>query len=145
MLTNMPRNFQDTCVIETGLSDFHLMTLTVMRNKFKKIKPRFINYRSYNSFSNEYYRKYLFNEFKRETFVNTDQGFEKFCDMKIKPLSKHAPIKKKYKRSNQMPLIIKDFLKQLWKDQNLEITIKKIKLMQTECHTRSKETTAYSF
>ena len=73
------------------------------------------------------------------------KDFENFCDMSIKPLSKHAPIKKKYKRSNQMPLIIKDFLKQLWKDQNLEIIIKKIKLMQTGCHTRSKETTAYSF
>ena len=72
MLTNMPRSFQGTCVIETGLSDFHLMTWTVMRKKFKEIKPRFMNYRPYNNFSNEYYRKYLFNELKRETFVNTD-------------------------------------------------------------------------
>ena len=32
----MPDSFQSACVIETGLSVFHLMTLTVMRNKFKK-------------------------------------------------------------------------------------------------------------
>ena len=31
ILTNVPQSFQSTCVIETGLSDFHLMTLTVMR------------------------------------------------------------------------------------------------------------------
>ena len=29
-LTNVPRSFQSTCVIETGLSDFNLMTLTVI-------------------------------------------------------------------------------------------------------------------
>ena len=29
ILTNVPRSFQSTCVVETGLSDFHLMTLTV--------------------------------------------------------------------------------------------------------------------
>ena len=57
ILTDMPRNFQSTDVIETGLSDFHLMTLSVMRKKFKKIKPRIINYMPYNKLSNEYYRK----------------------------------------------------------------------------------------
>ena len=36
ILTNMPSSFQGTCVIETGLSDFHLMSLTVKRKKFKK-------------------------------------------------------------------------------------------------------------
>ena len=46
ILTNMPRSFQSTFVIEAGLSDFHLMTLTVMRKKIKKIKPTIINYRS---------------------------------------------------------------------------------------------------
>ena len=60
----MPRSFRSTCVIETGLSDFHLMALTVMRKNFKKIKPRIVNYRSCNNFSNEYYRKCLFNESK---------------------------------------------------------------------------------
>ena len=77
----MPHSFQGTCAIETGLSDFHLMTLAVMRKNFKRIKPRIINDRSYNNLSNEYYRKRLFNELKRETFVNNYGGFEKFCDM----------------------------------------------------------------
>ena len=65
ILTNVPRSFQSTFVIKTGLSDFHLINLTVMRKKFKKIKPRIINYRSYNNFSNEYCRKCLFNELKK--------------------------------------------------------------------------------
>ena len=95
------------------------MKLTVMRKNFKKIKPRIINYRSYNNFSNEYYRKCLFNELKRETFVNNDRGFEKFCDMSIKLLNKHAPIKMKYKRGNHMPFITKDLSKAIMKRSQL--------------------------
>ena len=46
ILTNVPRSFQNKCLIETGLSDFHLTALTVMRKNFKKLKSRVINYRS---------------------------------------------------------------------------------------------------
>ena len=59
ILTNIPRTFQSTCVIETGLSDFHLMTLTIMRKTFKNQRPRIINYRSFKHFSNEEFRKSL--------------------------------------------------------------------------------------
>ena len=34
LLTNVPRMFQSTCVLETGLSDFHLVTVAVMRKTF---------------------------------------------------------------------------------------------------------------
>ena len=56
ILTNVPRMFQSTCVIETGLSDFRLMAVTVMRKTFKKVRPRIINYRSFKHFSNEAFR-----------------------------------------------------------------------------------------
>ena len=35
ILTNVPRTFQSSCVIETRLSGFNLMTLTIMRKRFK--------------------------------------------------------------------------------------------------------------
>ena len=50
ILTNVPLSFQTTCVIETRLSGFHLMTLTAMRKSFKKLKPRVINHRSYKHY-----------------------------------------------------------------------------------------------
>ena len=50
MLTNVPQSFHTRCVIETGLPDFHLITLTVMKKSFKKLKPSVINYRSYKHF-----------------------------------------------------------------------------------------------
>ena len=45
ILINVPRMFQSTSALETGLSDFHLMTVTVIRKTFKKMRPRVINYR----------------------------------------------------------------------------------------------------
>ena len=59
ILSNTSRSLQNTCVIETGLSDFHLMTLTVMKKIFRKFQPRLINYRSYKNFSNEAFRECL--------------------------------------------------------------------------------------
>ena len=73
ILTNEPRRFQITCVVETGLSDFHLMT--VMRKSFKKYQPKTINYRSYKNFSNEKYRETLINNLSKKKFINNDDGF----------------------------------------------------------------------
>ena len=60
-------------------------------------------------------QKVFFNELKRETFVNNDRGFEKFCDVSIKLLNKQAPIKKKYKRGNQTLFVTKDHSKAIMK------------------------------
>ena len=80
ILTNVPRMFQSTCVIGTGLSDFHLMTVTVMRKTFQKIRSRVvINYRSYRDFSKEKFRVSLINNLSNEVFVNNDDALEKFC------------------------------------------------------------------
>ena len=45
MLTNRHRCFQNSCVIETGLSGFHKMTVTLLRTFFKKAEPKVISYR----------------------------------------------------------------------------------------------------
>ena len=36
ILTNNPRSFQNSCVIETGLLDFHRMVVTVMETTFER-------------------------------------------------------------------------------------------------------------
>ena len=64
-------------------------------------------------------QKVFFNELKRETFVNNDRGFEKFCDVSIKLLNKHTPKKMKYKRGNPMPFITKDLSKAIMKRSQL--------------------------
>ena len=42
MLTSSYRSFQNSCAIETGLSDFHKMIVTVMKAYFQKQKPKVI-------------------------------------------------------------------------------------------------------
>ena len=53
IITNRPKSFQNSVTLETGLSDFHKMTLTVMKVFYKKQKPTIITHRSYKNFSNE--------------------------------------------------------------------------------------------
>ena len=43
ILTNRPKFFQNTNVIEMGLSDFHKMVVTIMKTSFRKLKPKIIN------------------------------------------------------------------------------------------------------
>ena len=45
--TNQPTLFQSGAVLETGLSDFHLLTVTKFKMSFKKCKPHIITYRNY--------------------------------------------------------------------------------------------------
>ena len=70
------------------------MTLAVMRKSFKKLQPRTINYRSYKNFLNEKFKNCLLNDLRKEDFVNNDKGFEKFCNISMTVLNKHAPQKK---------------------------------------------------
>ena len=47
ILTNKPRSFQPKCFIETGLFDFHRMTLSVLKMHFQKLPPKIIKYRNF--------------------------------------------------------------------------------------------------
>ena len=59
ILTNCPGSFQNSCVVETGLSDFHKMVVTVMKTSYRKSQPKIIHYRNYKNFSNDIFRDSL--------------------------------------------------------------------------------------
>ena len=40
MLTNRQRSFQNSCAIDTGLSDFHKVTVTLLRSSFLKAETQ---------------------------------------------------------------------------------------------------------
>ena len=42
ILTNCPRIFQNSCAIETGLSNFHKLVVTVMKTTYTKLQPKII-------------------------------------------------------------------------------------------------------
>ena len=54
ILTNQP-TLQPT-VLETGLSDFHLLTVTEFKVSFQKCKPHIIIYQDYKNYDNDAFR-----------------------------------------------------------------------------------------
>ena len=94
ILTNSPYNFQNSCVIETDLSDFHKMTVSVMKTTFQKLKPKIVNYRDYSGFSNDDFRKNLLHNLSLEIINTNSNDLEKFLQICIKTLDKIATNKK---------------------------------------------------
>ena len=101
ILTNRPKSFQTTCVIETGLSDFHRMTVSVLKMRFRKLPPRIISYRDFSNYHNANFinslTEILFEGENTESFVKDPDCFYKVC---TEVLYQHAPRKKKYVRGN---------------------------------------------
>ena len=56
ILTNRKGCFESPMTIETGLSDCHKMTVTVMKKHYKKKDPIKILYRNYKSFDRNEFR-----------------------------------------------------------------------------------------
>ena len=52
ILNNKPRSLQITCIIETGLSDFHRMVFSVLKTHFRKLPPKVVTYRDFKKFEN---------------------------------------------------------------------------------------------
>ena len=76
ILTNRPRSFQRCHIVETGLSDFHKMTATIIKMYFKKKGPRVIHYTDYKRFDKQSSRQDVFASL-HEKNVNINQ-LEKF-------------------------------------------------------------------
>ena len=81
LLTNKPLSFQNLCVAETGLSDFHRMILTVTKMTFQKLKPRVINCRDYKHFNNERFRDDLLSEISNSFLEFGNNSFDEFFNM----------------------------------------------------------------
>ena len=114
ILTNRPRSFQDSTVVETGLSDFHKMCVTVMKMYHCKQRPSVITYRKFKKFSNIEFMKDLEEHLtKFEHFNNIPSNL--FNETVNTILEKHAPTKKKYMRANQAPFITKTLSKEIMK------------------------------
>ena len=88
ILTNSPWSFQDSSVFETGLSDFHKLTTTVLKQYFPKPKPKIVNYRDYRNFRNDEFRAELDNEILKHVINNIE--FQHFLNIFIEFLNKHA-------------------------------------------------------
>ena len=74
ILTNRYRSFQNTTTVETGLSDFHKMVLTVLKTTYQKAGPTVMNYRDYKNFSEQTFKQDLREELEciNSSYLNYD-------------------------------------------------------------------------
>ena len=97
-------------VFETGLSDFHKMSATVMKMYYTKQKPSIVHYRKFKNFCKDSFIK------------DTELLLSKLSDQQNVPfkilkesvnitLDKHVPLKKRYVRANQSSFMNKKLSK----------------------------------
>ena len=110
ILTNHPKSFHSSSVYETGLSDFHELTLTVLKTFHVKHKLKIIQCRDFNHFDNASFRADLLpQELSLKNVI--PEEFEKFKCISSKVLNIHAPTKEKHVRCNQSPFMSKQLTK----------------------------------
>ena len=91
ILTNCHRQFQATLTLETGLSDFHKMTMAAFKSEFLRQKAKAIAYRNYKHFDRYNVEK----EIKRKLVLQkiSPKGFSAFKNIILKSLNLHDPSK----------------------------------------------------
>ena len=117
ILTNRPHNFQNSAVLETGLSDFHLLPVTVLKTTFRKMPPKVIKYRNYKHYS---HLNFQFDLKSSLDGLDLHQiSNDEYVSLLMGILDKHAPLKTKYIRANDQPFMTKELRKEHMKRSRL--------------------------
>ena len=111
ILTNCKNSFQSTKVVTTGLSDFHKMTVTVLKTEFIKEDSIQINYRDYKNYNHLKFSEHLSRELQKD--VSSNNSYNNFQSILSSILDIHAPLKKKYLRANNSPFMTKQMRKMI--------------------------------
>ena len=104
-------------MFETGLSDFHNLTTTVLKQYFPKPKPKRVSDRDYRNFRNDEFRAELDNEILKHDINNIE--YQHFLNIFVEILNKHAPMKIKYLRANHGKFMTKGSHKAIMKRSRL--------------------------
>ena len=92
--------------METGISDFHKMVITVLNFFYKKQKPKIIHYRNYKTFNANLFKEELNNELLNIDINNAE--FVELTSTVLAVLDRHAPIKRKYIHANNSAFMTKE-------------------------------------
>ena len=111
ILTNCPDSFQNSCVIATGLSDFHKMVVTEMKTTYRKLEPTIVYYCAFKCFCHNSLKESLQKAKSQNLGVGCDGIYESFASSCNKILDNHAPLKKKYVRGNHSRFMNKSLSK----------------------------------
>ena len=92
---------------------------TIMKIRYRNLKPKIINYRKYKNFSNDIFRGSLLEKISQVLINNDDEGFNNFLRICRNTLDRFAPPKKKYIRGNNALFMNKTLSKEIMKRSNL--------------------------
>ena len=126
IVTNRPRSFQNSKAIVTGISDFHKLTITVMKMKFAKKPPSIISYRSYKHFSPHLFRADLDNTLLYVYDLHNISN-DTFTTIIMELLDKHAPVKFRYIRANDNRFMTKELRKAIMQRSKLRNRLNRLK------------------
>ena len=137
MITNEHCSLQNSCDLETGLSDLRTMAVTILMTHFKKHDLKLINYHDYKSFSNENYRQTIFDECPNMQRSYESWSLDNCFNVCKRAVDICAPRKKRYLRANNSPFIDKITSKTImdrtsFRNKSLRIRILKNKLAYNE-------------
>ena len=107
-------------MFETGISDFHKLTTTILKQYFPKPKPKIVNYRGSINFRNDEFRAELDKEILKYDINNIK--YQHPLNIFIKTLNKHTTMKIKYLRANQGNFMTKGLNKATMKRSRLRNT-----------------------
>ena len=113
IITNRPKSFKNSIVIETGLSDFRKMCIMVMKMHYSEQKP-IIHYRRFRDFNNDFLIKDL-QTFLTKPFNEEAMPFEALKESVNVTLEKHTATKRRYFRANQTFYMNKKLSKEVMK------------------------------
>ena len=116
MLTNSKYHIFNCDAFETGISDHHLMIFGFFKARFVKLPPVETSYRYYKHFNMELFSDELYTKLCKEPFLN----YEKFHDIFVSILDKHAPLKTRFVRGNNKPHVSKPLRKEIMKRSRLK-------------------------
>ena len=138
-LTNSGNSFQKTQTVNTGISDFHAMKVTVLKTTFPKVKPKTLVYRDYSKFKQHEFRI----ELNAKIQISNVRSYVLFEDVFLNILNKYAPLKEKKKRANHKPYVTEQLGKAIMKRSYLENKFHKDRsIVNKEAYKRQKKTIA---
>ena len=105
------RYFQNTSTIETGISDFRKLVVTVPKMFYKKKKAKIIQYRNYKTFNEQLFKIELDKDLAKIDLNNAELA--EFHNELLSVLNKHAPIKYKYIPPNNSSCMTKSLRKEI--------------------------------
>ena len=127
MLANHPRSSQNSLAIDTGLSDFHRTTVTVMKAYSPKLRPKLVNYRDFKKFSNV-----AFGDELLTNLCHSAPNHDDFTKIVNRVLYRYTPQNKRYIRAKQKPFITSELNKAIMNGSRLRNTHLKLRTSESK-------------